>query len=193
MKFIPTGAIGTRAGVVGLGYVPSVAAMGSGAAGHFLAQCQKKASTGSESHEVNWIPSAADENFTTTGDYNDAGCGTAFCVLKDIDCTATSTTNAVVNGYVEVTTVWEWTPAMLSNLAVDARTPSPYTSQQVLAMFGDVTNVLYAGAKNAAVSMARMAGRGGAAAAIEYATRSFMGSSNMRATFRGPSMPLLTY
>nr|WPR18274.1 MAG: hypothetical protein [Chemarfal virus 123] len=193
LKFIPIGPISGRSGEVGMGYInDTFPATASGAAA-FMAMAQLKASTGGINHEVNWLPCAQDETFTTLTTTIDAGAGTVFTVLRGVDATAVSTAYANVNGYIEATTIWEWTPTPINAVAVDPRTPVGITSQSVLASFGDIKNALFAQAHGAATRIGGMMARGAAGAAIDYASRSFMGISNPRARMPGNSMPLLTY
>lgn len=202
LKFIPTGAIGDRSGEVALGYAPGALSAGSAGIGYYVAMSQRKASNGAEHHEINWLPTLQDEIFTTVGAPNNAGCGTVFIALRNVDGIAGTTSTAAVSGYMEITTVWEWTPAIQQGITMDPRTPSPYNSQTVLAGFGDIKNALFSRAHQSAIGLAGNIGSGavrmlggaaGAAAnlAMEYASRTFMGTSNLPGRYRGTAMPLL--
>lgn len=202
LKWVPIGAIGSRAGVICSGYSPGMISIPAVSVSNYMSLAMRKASNGTEKHEVNWLPTSHDEEFTTTTQANSTSCGTVFIAIKNVDGLVATSTTAVPNGYFEVVTVWEWTPATTLGVAMDPRTPSPYTSQSVLSMFGDIRNAIFAGAHSTAVNMATIAGSraagavgglAGAAAnmAIEYAGRSFMGVANARPYMRAGSMPLL--
>jgi len=68
---------------------------------------------GSQPHEARWLPSFQDatwsERGTAVGQENyDTGLLTV--AFSDVDATATTATAASGNFYIEITTVWEWTP-----------------------------------------------------------------------------------
>ncbi|APG76270.1 hypothetical protein 3 [Changjiang tombus-like virus 5] len=204
LKWVPIGPIGGRSGLIASGYSPGVVATPSVGVGNYVTLAQRKATNGTEMHEINWLPTSHDEEFTTVEQANSTSVGTVFMALKGVDAVAKSSTSATLNGYFEITTVWEWTPATTTGLCVDPRTPSPYTSQTVLSMFGDIKNALFAGAHSTAVGAAGQFGRkavgmiGGVAssaamAAIDYAGRSFMGVANNPPRYRGNSVPLIGY
>lgn len=132
LKWIPTGAYNSRAGLVGVSYVP--AANSNAASFSYAAaqsSCQHLSPNGSELHEVRWLPTAADETWSnpivvaTT-----PGCGTLRLVLRGVDGIATTATTGTLSGYVEVTTVWEWIPVAASNLTLNPRVPVPYTDRK---------------------------------------------------------------
>jgi len=197
IKWLPTGAIATRAGEIGLGYSPGtiVSTASTPTALACLSLAQYKTTNGQGMHEVNWLPTAFDELFTTPATASQQGCGTVFIVLKGVDAVAGSATVATMSGYVEITTVWEWTPTISNNVTIDPRTPSPFTSQQVLSSFGDIRNAMFGHAATAAAGYlpsisSKLGGMAGAAAsmAIDYASRSFMGVSNPPGRMRGRGM-----
>lgn len=190
LKWVPTGAIQARAGEVGTGYMPDTLGSYTGTINNYMPLTQRRAANGEEPHEINWVPTAADENFTTLTFLSDPGCGTVFLVARGIDAKGSTTTTAVVSGYVEMTTIWEWTP-QVGGLGVtsDPKAPNPFTSQQVLASAGDIKSILYSGVQRATQAV----GRGVLGAAVGYARRTFMGISNLPAREFANSMPRLTY
>lgn len=148
LKWVPTGATGIRSGLVSLGYSAGtpfiVTAPGTGNTGQIKAIAQRNATNGSECHEVNWIPTGVDELFTTVTQGSQGGAGCVFLGLNQVDCTTVGTTGTPV-GFVEITTVWEWIPDRSSGVSIPLKTPSPYTTQQILASFPNIASVVLAG------------------------------------------------
>lgn len=143
LKWVPTGPVTSRQGVVGLSYTQGQIA-GSGAVApdpsSLLAQCNMVMSNGSVPHEARWLPTIADEVFSNPSSVSgtDVAGGTILLVLQDVDATS-----GIPNGYLEITTVYEWTPAA-SNGAVPAVVrPTPYNTQQVLAQIKDIGSLLF--------------------------------------------------
>lgn len=110
-----------------------------------LSLTQQRASNGDIMHEVRWLPTSADETFTTPIAASSPGVGTVYAILTGIDSTTTSASVATLNGRVEVTTVWEWIPAVFQGLSATPRAPNPYTSQQVLSTIVDMGAYLFRG------------------------------------------------
>jgi hypothetical protein len=109
-----------------------------------LSSFPKINSNGSESHEVKWLPTNSDQNFTTIAAANDPGVGTLGLALSGVDGIATGVGACFFNGFVEVTTVWEWTPYFLEGLSVPIMAPPSRTSlQEVLARIGDLGRFVY--------------------------------------------------
>jgi len=191
LKFVPVGAIQARSGEVGTGYMPDTIDMTvSTTVSAFMSLTQRRAANGEEPHEINWLPTAADENFTTFSYISDPGCGTNFIVARGIDAKGISVTAAVVSGYVEMTTIWEWTPVVsILGVAADPKAPNPYNSQQIIASAGDIKSLLNSGVQRAVSSL----GNGVAGAAMRYARRTFMGISNPSARMFGESLPRIMY
>jgi hypothetical protein len=163
---------------VGLFYSPgqiATSANNSGNTTHWLTDCQKITPNGSTVHEVRWLPTAVDENFTELAAANNAGAGAVGVVLRGVDSTYSSTTVAALNGYCEVTTVWEWVPQKANGLAVAPKAPLPYTSQQVLATIGDMGGYLFDGVRAAGSGIIQAGVRAG----VRYLTNG-MGLYQMR-------------
>lgn len=146
-KFVPTGAIADRSGVIGLAYSPNkmMATNVPYKATDLLGSCQRRDATGSVEHEVTWLPSFMDERFGTNGETNMNGCGTCHIVGKDVDAVADGT-NVNVSGYLEMTVVWEWEPAdpistgRYNGTVPSMSTPSPVPLNTVLSYLGDIGN-----------------------------------------------------
>lgn len=155
LKWIPDGQSSLRAGTVGQGYSPgmplaagSIATTASG----LLASAQLRTTSGMQSHEVRWLPTAVDENFTSTVAPSTSGAGTVFTVLLAVDGVYTNTTSASPSGRFEITTVWEWTPSasgLGAGLSIAPTPPTPYTSQQVLSTIQDMGQFLFRGLRSA--------------------------------------------
>jgi len=79
-----------------------------------------------------WLPGVADGNFTqNTGLVNG---GTQIAIgLKDVDAVANTTNTAKLNGYFEISTIYEWIPSNLAGGVTVAPTcPPPYTVSDCL-------------------------------------------------------------
>lgn len=137
-----------RAGEVGTGYSTGQVMVASQTynASSVLPLCLRTATNGSERHEVNWVPTIGDEDFTTTSATGSVGGGTVFILFNAVDAVATSATALVLSGYLEATTIWEWVPANNNGIVADPRTPGSVTAQAALSMVGDIKRLLYAGA-----------------------------------------------
>jgi hypothetical protein len=176
LRWVPTGPYGTRSGVVSLGY--SAGNMFNRASTVFYTNVQSLmqhyAPNGSEPHEVRWLPTIVDERFTTN-DASPVGGGTIGLMLRGVDGVAASATAVSINGFVEVTTVWEWTPAPGSGLVLAPKLPPPYTTQDVISGIRDLGSFLFEGAGSVAYGLGqRLAAgtiRGGAVAVGQMLTR----------------------
>lgn len=129
MKWIPSGSYASRAGVVGMGY-SSGNVMVSGdvcETSQFLASQLEVAPNGSKLHEVRWLPTADDQNWMSANSTAGISNGTMTLILYNVDATATSTTSATLNGYVEVTIVWEWIPTSTGTAAGGGLSMAPAT------------------------------------------------------------------
>lgn len=190
LRWVPDGPYGYRAGSVGLGYSPSrqyqagdsVTALGA------LRQCSEIATNGAPrrdapGHEVRWLPGSNDGGWITY-DASSVPTNTAsmYLVLSGIDATATSTTQMTANGYIELVTIWEWTPAIGTQATAAPRAPIPYTTQEVLATIGDMGAYLFAGVRKAGSGVVQAAVNEG----MRYLTAGYGGSRT-----RGP--PFITY
>lgn len=149
MRWVPTGASGVRSGSVSLGYSSGtylpLAVPGTASVNAYVSNSLRTSSNGSENHEINWLPSAVDENWTTTGANSSVGVGTVMLALKDIDATtlgAGTTQQWVANGYIEITTVWEWVPISTQGLVTPLAQPSPWSLQAALNSLGEPAGAL---------------------------------------------------
>lgn len=161
LKWIPSGAYSTRAGVVGAGYSPGQVILSSDTsvvAQPMLATCQLVVPNGSRAHEVRWLPTEVDETFTTQLAGNNSGAGSVFMVLKGVDGIVTAANVVTMNGYFEMTTTYEWIPNQLNSVTVAPRAPLPYTSQQLLSTIMDMGSYLFDGVRMGSGRALRTAG-----------------------------------
>lgn len=180
-KWVPTGPYGTRQGSVGLAYSPGQVFLSGSTItiNQAMIEAQRIAPNGSEVHDVRWLPTAVDENFTDAATSNNSAAGALIVALRGVDATYTTTTNVAANGYVELTVVWEWTPARGQGAAPAPKAPLPYTSQQVLGTIGDLGAYLFHGVRAAGPGLLQAAARAG----VRYLTTG-MGQS----VTRGPAL-----
>lgn len=194
MKFVPTGALGTRSGTVSYGYIPddiqdntdtSPATRATYIDGLRTVAQRVLGNAGSmEIPEVRWIPSGPEDlEFRQKSVTYNADSGGAFMAGFSIDAPAktVSSTDLQINGYLDITVVWEWVPAYTSGVVSTVQPSSRNTLNDVLATFGDIARTLtdhaYASALAGAKRMAR------------DAAMAYIGGSVMNA-MSGP--PLLT-
>jgi len=146
LKWVPNGPINNRRGTIASGYCAGTPynVTDSVTVGGVSLECTRVAPNGGEPHEVRWLPTALDENFTTATQASSGG-GTMLMAFNGIDGTATSATNIVANGYLYVYIVWEWTPSGTNGITVAPKAPLPFTSQSVLATIGDMGAFLFKG------------------------------------------------
>lgn len=108
VRWIPTGAIASRAGLIGLAYSPSKTTT-SGASGiyptSFVTSAQRLAPNGATAHEAKWLPSFGDERFGSATEVNINGAGSIMVTGRGVDAVA-----GIASGYVDITVVWEWEP-----------------------------------------------------------------------------------
>lgn len=150
VKWVPNGAYGTRSGTVGLAYTPgqTVVEGETVVLKSALPLCQHISANGSETHEVRWLPTIADERWTSAFEQNSSGAGNMFVTLQGVDGIATSANRVVINGYFEITTVFQWTPDYsLSAIKTNVFAPSPYSSQQILSTIKDMGMFLFHGVR----------------------------------------------
>ncbi len=153
VKWIPTGTYANRAGLVASGYTPGmVVSTGafSGNIGTITAEVQRQAPNGTEIHEVRWLPTAVDENFTSITAAANSGAGSVLFALRGVDGVNSSTTTGNASGFFQITTAWEWLPTGTTGLSVSPTPPLPYTSQQVLGTIRDMGAYLFHGIREAA-------------------------------------------
>jgi hypothetical protein len=178
-KFIPNGPYNTRQGTIAVGYnsgmfiAPSTTSAKSSV---FSQQMLDTSANGSKEHQVKFLPAAEDETWNDpgVGDVSSYAGGTMMIVGSAIDSVALSATVAQLNGIVEVTLVWEWTPTATVGLSTMPRTPSPNTLQQVLSRIKDIGSFVLGAAHDPMVQQA-----------VTYGIRAY-GS-------RGAGVPMLTY
>jgi len=146
LKWVPTGIYSNRAGAVGLAYTPGQVypSVGIDTVDNAFAACQHTTGMGMETHEVRWLPTQTDETFTSTDAGDNASAGCMQLVLKGVNCINT-TTRSVLNGYVEISVVWEWVPVADRSVSMQVSAPPPYTSQSVLSNIKDMGSFLFRG------------------------------------------------
>lgn len=141
MKFIPTGDYSTRSGTIGSIY--STRPLFEGTTVPSFSQvyqtAQHFAAVGSEPHEIRWLPTSDDSDFrfNTLSKDSRSNAGTISFCFQNIDAVATDATHAIAEGYIEVITVWEWTPKYTSGLVKPIITPDPTPLSTVLARISD--------------------------------------------------------
>lgn len=142
LRFVPTGPYSTRQGVVGRWYQTSATFPNASTvtAVDALDLCTRVDSTGACEHEVRWLPTMVDANFSKSDATNatESGGGTVGIVLKGVDFTASSSSQGNLNGYLEIVTVWQWTPQASQGLVSSSRAPVPFTVQDALSKITSV-------------------------------------------------------
>lgn len=168
IKWMPSGPYTSRRGIVASGYltgteiVPGLTYSADGV----KSVCQRYAPNGGEAHEVRWLPTAVDENFTDVTVANNNGAGAVIFVLSGVDAVNT-TTIQTLNGTFEVSIVWEWLPSTLAgSITVSPKAPLPYTSQQILGTIQDVGKYIFEGVRVASYNPGFIRGASQAAAAL---------------------------
>lgn len=158
LKWIPNGPYAARAGTVSLGYAASsvLTATTSTTSAALRAKCLETAGNGSKEHAIRWIPNANDQNWvganvpTTPGqdEWDGASC---FIALSGVDATSTAGASPL-NGYFEVTAIWEWQPAQATNMAVAPVPPPAFTINQHQSTIGNIARYLLDGVRTVAGS-----------------------------------------
>jgi len=153
LKWVPTGPHGTRAGVVSLGYSPSLQIGGGSTqtANSIRSSAMETAPNGSIAHEVRWLPAAADQNWGGAGSNSsdDQAGAVVFASLSNIDSQYTTTTNIVALGYFECTVIWEWAPATAGSLTVMPVPPPAFTINEHQSTIGSMGDYLLRGIRKA--------------------------------------------
>ncbi len=150
LKWVPTGPVTSRQGVVGMLYsTGSVVTSGATCAGtlnDMLNTCNVLASNGSVPHEVKWLPTIADEVYTnpSVSVATEVSGGTVAIVLSGVD-----STSGVPNGYIEATTIYEWVPAANQGGAPSVAPASPYTVKDAISKIGDLGQFLFGDSQSA--------------------------------------------
>lgn len=186
LKWIPTGPYTSRQGLVSMATLTGQEVDGGTAydTNGVARAMQHYASNGAEPHEVRWIPTAVDENFTTASAVNNTGAACVLIALQGVDGTASNATTVVANGRFEFTCVWEWQPSVGMGVAASVQPPLPYTTQQVLATIGDFGKYVFQGVR--ASRAGQQAFRAGVETGLAYLTSGV----RTRGT-RGGSMPMV--
>lgn len=162
VRWVPTGPLAKRAGMVSLGY--NAGALVSNASGATPANilsvaqdCLERVPNGGSEHEIRWLPTTVDELYTSPGNGISspfAGAGTLLVDGVGIDGSYTSPTTVVLNGYLELTIVIEWLPSAGQGISVTPE-PSPgFTTQQYQSTLGDVGAFLLHGVRRAGSAFA---------------------------------------
>lgn len=153
MRFVPTGAYSTRQGVVGRWYQTSATfpQASTVSAVDALDLCTRVDSTGHVEHEVKWLPTMVDANFSKSDATNatESGGGTVGIVLNGVDFTCTSATAGNLNGYIEIVTVWQWTPQASQGLVSSSKAPVPFSVQDALSRITSVGEFIMGNAARA--------------------------------------------
>jgi len=178
--------------MVGMGYSPTpqmgVNQIGTTVSlGGLVANCLDRSPNGGSAHEVRWLPTAADEVFTSVSSSTPivTGTGTLFSALNNVDATYVSTTTAALNGWYEFTAVYEWIPALFSSLTVAPKPPIPFTSQQYQSTIKDIGAFLLHGIRTGGEA----AGRGVLRGAMQIAAQTIGSYTSSRRYADG--MPFL--
>jgi hypothetical protein len=181
-KWVPSGPISLRSGVIGRVYSPAkTITPGDSTNGSImLASMPHQEANGSVIHEVRWLPSFNDERFSSTAEVNANGVGSMSICGVNIDCTTTGVSPNIVataNGYLELTCAWEWEPHLgggTNGIAASTLTTTGGTVRDTLSAIRNLGDFLY--------------GNGPAIMATGYSLAA--GVSRMT---RGPSMPRIRY
>lgn len=155
IRFVSNGTVAGRSGLIGRTYNASKAfSVGDVQTGRNLLPFMSRVDpNGSTLHEVKWLPSFGDERFGSVSDANINGAGSMVIVGSNVDMTQTGAGGYSINGYVEVTCVWEWIPFIIGgspSQGVVGSTPvaQAFTVQDVLSRIRDVGSFLYGGARS---------------------------------------------
>lgn len=175
IRWVPSGPIMERQGVVHTGYTPQSFTASGKFPDNVKAICSRSVTNGSEMHEAIWIPSHVDElefkDRVTSGTAPDNQGATSFIMVENVDLIETaagvSTSKYQPKGYFEVTYVAEWAPDTTSGLTSPATVSSAGTFASVIKTFKDLGAVatnptirkMAMGAANAALSYYFQSGR----------------------------------
>lgn len=132
IRFVPTGNYAYRSGIIGIGYSPNPIynSSSSTSVNRMLTLCADRRGIGEGVHEIKWLPADADQIFTPYSSTAVEG-GTTFIVLGNASATYATTTTASLNGYFELTTVYEWQPnGTSSDISVSLKAPPSFTVNQ---------------------------------------------------------------
>lgn len=159
IKWVPTGSLLYRKGIVRSIASPEGVGVASGNMDNISTLASHSAFNGSEDHEVVYFPSEHDLPFLNPADVINTQSGTTIAVaVSGIDCTyaglPSGTTAA--SGYFEVTWVAEWMPARGTNMSTAPLPPTSVT----LAQLYDTIKPFASAAVNMGVRMALLRAQG---------------------------------
>lgn len=146
VKVVPVGSNNTRAGMLASAYSPGVLVQPGDIStmSSVRAYCPNVQTVSTHTMETKWLPTHADERFTSTSELN-GGCGTIVVCGIAVDGVAQSTVTAAANLEIECTAVYEWTPDVSGGNAAGTapRLPTATTSQHVLSTIKNLGQFLY--------------------------------------------------
>lgn len=176
MKWIPTGSVMNRSGLISSGYVldevDTTTTVSDATAVDWQMLCAKSISnTGNgEPIEARWVPSGPEDvEFRARGVTYNADTGTVLMVGRDVDYTTGTTAQA--NGYLEVTIVYEWVPTSGAGIVAPLQVGTKSTMQQVLSTIGNLTQFVLEN------PIGRAMGRAAMGSAMQRIENSFAGPS----------------
>jgi hypothetical protein len=147
LKFTPAGQYASRAGVIGLAYTSGTLLSTSSAynGAELLTTAQDVSPNGSRMHEVRWLPTNVDQNWSDYGvqELSGTGGGCVTIAFKGVDATGQTATTAYLNGYIEVTTIWEWVPTARGGLSSNPRPVPRFTIQDHQSSIKDIGEFLF--------------------------------------------------
>lgn len=152
VRFVPTGDITSRSGMVGRTYSQSPV-YSTGAQSFMTAEIARSMVSepcGTVNHEIRFLPGNSDQNFhtTTVAASDGQSQGTMTLYLLGVDSTTVGATAIEVNGYIEVTTCYEWVPSSTTSPPTVHVSPR-YSLSQVLSTLGDrVMEFVFGGGQN---------------------------------------------
>nr|WRQ65493.1 hypothetical protein [Tolivirales sp.] len=165
LKWVPTGPMLARQGVVGVGYSTSPPLFVSGLAiiGTLISQTLERVPNGGGPHEVRWLPTQDDEDFigSNLAIATSPSSGTLFAVCNGVDGTAVSATSLQPDGFFEYTSVYEWIPGPTAGLTVAPKTPLPFTTQQHQSSIEELGDYLLKGVRTVSGNIGRGLVQGG--------------------------------
>lgn len=175
VRWVPSGPIMERQGVVHTGYTPQNFAASGKFPNNVKPICSRSVTNGSEMHEAVWIPSHVDElefkDRVTSGTAPDNQGATSFIMVENVDLVESSAplgeSRYTPKGYFEVTYVAEWAPDVTSGLTSPSTISSGGTFASVIKTFKDLGAIatnptvrkMAAGAANAALAYYFQSGR----------------------------------
>lgn len=176
-RWVPTGPISKRQGMISLSYKPGLPVNANDtatiAAQLALAQDSfERCPNGSAMHEIRWLPTPADESYVSPSGAFFSGGGTLTVAGIGVDGVATSTSSWIASGYVELTYIFEWLPTSQQGIQTTVEPTVNFTSQQYQATLGDVGSFLLHGV--------RQASRAATTAAVTGVMQSIAGLSSRR-------------